>query len=119
MERKDYLMRYIEQLGIVLAALLGFRKKGDSSGGLEAIDEALKEMTGMDSQVVNAIHEDLLVTELTVRQNLLPDQVRFIAEMLFLEGEFYGIGNTKEEAIHRYRKAYLLYRYLNEKEKTW
>lgn len=119
MEQKDYLMRYFEQLGIVLATLLGFRKKGDGKGGLEVINEALKDMTRMDSQEINAVPEDLLVSELAVKRNLLPDQVKFIAEMLFQEAEFYGMEDRPDEAFLRYRKTYLLYRYIDEKEKTW
>ena len=119
MEQKDYLMRYFEQMGIVLAALLGFRKKGDGKGGLEVINEALKDMTRMDSQELNAVPEELLVSELTVKRNLLPDQIKFIAEMLFQEAEFYGMDDRPDEAFLRYRKTYLLYRYIDEKEKTW
>jgi|GEM_PF-1764811 len=119
MEQKDYLMRYFEQLGIVLAALLGFRKKRDGKGGLQAINGALKEMIGLDSQAINAIPEDQLVSELTGNSNLLPDQVKFIAEMLFQEAEFYGMDNMQEEAMHRYRKAYRLHRYIDDREKTW
>jgi len=119
MEQKDYLMRYFEQMGIVLAALLGFRKKGDGSGGLEVINEALKEFTNMDSQEINSIPEDHLLDELTSKRNLLPDQIKFIAEMLFQEGEFYGIENKPGKGLQSYRKAYLLLRHVDANEQTW
>ena len=119
METKDYLMRYIEQLGIVLAALLGFRRRRDVKGGLEVIDEALKELTRMDSQEINAISEDELITVLTTGRNLRLEQVKFITEMLFQEAELYGMADKPDEAMQRYRKSYLLYRYIDETEKTY
>lgn len=119
MERKDYLMRYIEQLGKVLAALLGFRQNMDCKGGLQVIDEALKDLTSMDSQEINAIPEDQFINELTVRRKLHMEQVKFIAEMLFQEAEFYGMADMQDDAMQRYRKAYLLYRYIDETEKTY
>jgi len=119
MEQKDYLMRYIEQLGKVLAYLLGFREKGDSKGGMEVIDESLKDMCKMDSAEINAIPEKLLVEELCHRRKLMLDQIKFIAELLFQEGEFMEMGNRSREAITRYRKSILLLRHIDTVEKTY
>jgi hypothetical protein len=119
MEQKDYLMRYIEQLGKVLAYLLGFREKGDSKGGLEVIDEALKDMTRMDSAEINAIPEERLVKELCTERKLLPQQVKVIAELLFREGEFLETGKDPEQVLKRYRKSLLLLQYMDEVEKTY
>ncbi len=119
MEQKDYLMRYIEQLGKVLAYLLGFREKGDSKGGMEVIDEALKDMVRMDSAEINTIPEKQLVEELCLTRKLLLEQIKFIAELLFREGEFMAMENRRAEAIKRYRKSSLLLRYIDEQEKTY
>ena len=112
-------MRYIEQLGKVLAYLLGFREKGDSKGGLEVIDEALKEMTAMDSAGINAIPEDRLVKELCTERKLLPEQLKFIAELLFREGEFHEMGKHPAEALKRYRKSLLLLQHIDKVERTY
>jgi hypothetical protein len=119
MEQKDYLMRYIEQLGKVLAYLLGFREKGDVRGGMEVIDEALKDMTRMDSAGINAIPEDRLVEELCAERKLLPEQIKFIAELLFHEGEFLEMESDQTEARKRYRKSLLLLKHINQTEKTY
>lgn len=116
MERKDYLMRYIEQLGKVLANLLGFREKGDSKGGLEAIDVALREMVDLDSAGINAIREVRLVDELTSIRGLQPEQVGVVAELLFREAEFMEMEGHREDALARFRKSRLLLLHLDRTE---
>lgn len=44
MPKEDYLLKYLEKLSRVIAAMLGFREKGFSDESLRLADETFKEL---------------------------------------------------------------------------
>ena len=48
MPKEDYLLKYLEKLSRVIAAMLGFRDKGFPEDGLRLADETYKEMLKID-----------------------------------------------------------------------
>ncbi len=119
MEQKDYLLRYIEQLGKVLAALFDFKRREEYSEGLDLINETYVEMLKVDSCDLNSIPEKELISRLTEKHLLNTSQLEAAAELLKEEGEIYKLKNEYPRAKHRLKRALLLYNYLESNDKTF
>ncbi len=119
MEQKDYLLRYISQLGKVLAALFDFKKREEYSKGLELINETYVEMLKLESCDLNSIPEKEIITRLTDKHLLNQEQLEVTAELLKEEGEFYKLKKEYPRAKHRLKRALLLYNYLETNDKTF
>jgi len=119
MIRKDYLLRYFEELGQVLAKLMGFKEKGDFKGGLELLNETFSNMLHISSGDLNRISSDKLVSYLSDDLQFTLTQISLVAELLFEEAELYNQQTQQEDANTRYRKVLILYKYLSQEEKSY
>ena len=119
MEQKDYLLRYIEQLGKVLAALFDFKRREEYSEGLDLINETYVEMLKLDSCDLNSIPEKEIIPRLTDKHLLNHEQLEVAAELLKEEGEIYKLKKEYPRAKHRLKRALLLYDYLEKNDKTF
>lgn len=119
MIRKDYLLRYFEELGQVLAKLMGFKEKGDFKGGLELLNATFSSMLHISSGDLNRISSDKLVSYLKDDLQFTLTQISLVAELLFEEAELYNQQTQQEDANTRYRKVLILYKYLSQEEKSY
>ena len=119
MIRKDYLLRYFEELGQVLAKLMGFKEKGDFKGGMELLNETFNSMLHISSEDLNKISSDKLVSYLADDLQFTLTQISLVAELLFEEAELYNQQTQNEHANTRYRKVLVLYKYLSQEEKSY
>lgn len=117
MERRDYLMRYFEQLGFVLARLLGLQDERRFSEAFQLIDEALKDMLNAPIDEWLMIPENTFLPEITER--LSTEQQHVLSELLFEHGEFLYLKGEKEMSKKSYNRSLLLFNYLAETEKTF
>jgi tetratricopeptide (TPR) repeat protein len=106
--QRDYLMRQIEQVGQMLAAILGLAKGGRGDEALGMFDEAYKPLLGVGSRVVVALDDAQLVDLLTSGSN--PDLRRVVLalELLKAEADLYAGAGQPGEAAVRYRRALAL-----------
>ncbi len=112
MPRKDYMMRYFEQLGIVLAALLGFRVKKDYEEALDLIRTTLDKLPGFYYELAG-LDPEVLFRKVTADDSSSPDRTEMIATLLYEEAEFLNLSGAREKALDRYRKALLLLEYVD------
>ncbi len=112
MPRKDYMMRYFEQLGIVLAALLGFRVKGNYKEALVLIRTSLNELPDFYYELVDHSTQDLF-NQITGSDSYSLDKTEMIATLLFEEAEFLNLSGEESTAKDRYEKALLLLQYID------
>lgn len=119
MQQRDYLMRQFEQLGIVLAALMGFRAKGEYLKGIEIINEAYDEIPGFDPELLHLEDPGEFLTKvLELKQNSY-EKLNLIGNFLFEEAEFLILSGDGEKAADRYRKSLCLLEYLDRNEKIF
>ncbi len=112
MPRKDYMMRYFEQLGIVLAALLGFRVKGNYKEALVLIRTSLNELPDFYYELVDHSPQDLF-NQVTGSDSYSLDKTEMIATLLFEEAEFLNLSGAESTAKDRYEKALLLLQHID------
>ena len=61
MPKEDYLLKYLEKLSRVIAAMLGFRDKGFPEDGLRLADETFKEMMDIDLEELTIMPVDKFI----------------------------------------------------------
>jgi tetratricopeptide (TPR) repeat protein len=101
-------MRQIEQVGRILAQIIGLAKGGRGDEALGMFDEAYKPLIGVGSRVVATLDDGQLVDLLTSGSN--PDMRRVALALQLLEAEagLYRQAGQAGEAAVRYRRAVAL-----------
>ena len=101
-------MRQIEQVGRILAAIIGLAKGGRGDEALGMFDEAYKPLLGVGTGVVAALDDAQLVDMLTSGSNPDMRRVALALELLKTEADLYAGAGQAGEAAVRYRRAVAL-----------
>ena len=118
MPKEDYLLKYLEKLSRVIAAMLGFRDKGFPEDGLHLADETYKEMLDIDLDELAVMPVDKFV-ERVRKENYNPSYLQAIAQLTYETADSYMAQGKDQSANSFYLKCLHLYRLLNEKDKTF
>ena len=101
-------MRQIEQVGQMLARILGLAKGGRGDEALGMFDEAYKPLLGVGSRVVAVLDDGQLVDMLMSGSNPDLRRVAMALELLKAEADLYARAGQAGEAAVRYRRAVAL-----------
>jgi tetratricopeptide (TPR) repeat protein len=101
-------MRQIEQVGRILAAIIGLAKGGRGDEALGMFDEAYKPLLGVGTGVVAALDDAQLVDMLSSGSNPDMRRVALALELLKAEGDLYAEAGQAGEAAVRHRRAVAL-----------
>lgn len=112
-------MRYLIQMSRVLAALLNYRKSKEYGKALELIEEVYNEMPDVSMDEIHNLEPQALLERLTRVKNLNLEKIRFIAELLFEEGEIFMARTQDKESRQSFKKALFLLEYIDRKEKVY
>ena len=118
MPKEDYLLKYLEKLSRVIAAMFGFREKGYPEDALRLADETLKEL--IDFKI-----EDLAIMPVekfieTIKNiGYSATYLETLAELASEIAENYKFQNNNKFAASFFQKSLALYFLLNEKDKTF
>jgi len=118
MPKEDYLLKYLEKLSRVLAAMLGLRDKGFPEEALRLADETYKDLLTIDLDSISSMPVNEFIE--IVRKNSYPTSyIEALAKITKETANCYtAMGNTTNRRIFS-EKALLLYQLLNEKDKTF
>jgi len=101
-------MRQIEQIGQMLAHILGLAAGGRREEALGMFDEAYRPLVGAGSRVVAALDDRQLVDLLTAGPNPDMRRVAMALGLLKAEADLYAGAGQPAEAAARYRRALAL-----------
>jgi tetratricopeptide (TPR) repeat protein len=101
-------MRQIEQVGRMLAHILGLARGGRGDEALGLFDEAYKPLLGVGSRVVAVLDDAQLVDLLTSGANPDMRRVAMALQLLKAEADLYAGSGQDGEAATRYRRAVAL-----------
>jgi tetratricopeptide (TPR) repeat protein len=101
-------MRQIEQVGRMLAHIVGLAKGGRGDEALGMFDEAYKPLLGVGSRVVATLDDGQLVDLLTSGSNPDLRRVALALELLTAEADLYRQAGQAVEAAVRDRRAVAL-----------
>jgi hypothetical protein len=116
---KDFLMRYLNQLGVVIAKLLGLKEQGKFQEANQVIENSLLDFGLKMPEVYLNIDQAELLSKLKTTYDLNDGQIKILAELLFQKGEIErGLSNTEIDNQY-YSRALILLEYLTDNEKVY
>jgi hypothetical protein len=118
MPKEDYLLKYLDKLGRVIAAMLGLREKGFPEDALRLADVTYKELLLLDVEVL----ANMLVVEFDAhvrRLGFAPTYIEAFAKLTVETACCYANTDDKPKMRIFNEKALLLYCLLSEKDKTF
>ncbi|MDD3320313.1 MAG: hypothetical protein PHS59_02585 [Paludibacter sp.] len=117
MPKEDYLLKYLEKLSRVIAAMIGLREKGFLDDSIKLAEETYKELLDLDIDKLLKMP----VSEFSVLLKTTGYSAKYLEALAELTTE---LANSfmilkNEQAQNIYTKALEIYSLLNEKDKTF
>jgi hypothetical protein len=116
---KDYLMRYFNQLGVVLARILGLKDKGRFEEAGKVIENSLLDFGLKTPEEYLNIEPAELLSELKTTYDLNDGQLNILAELLFQRGEIERGLSSADIDTKYYSRALIILEYLTDNENVY
>ena len=118
MPKEDYLLKYLEKLSRVIAAMFGFRDKGYPEEAIRLADETYKELLdfNIDELAIMSIDE---FVEMVQIKRYSSTYLEALAKLAHETANSFQLLDNKIFARVYFTKALHLYYLLNEKDKTF
>lgn len=118
MPKEDYLLKYLEKLSRVIAAMFGFRDNGFPEDALRLADETYKELLDLNVEELAIMPVDKFV-ETIKRIGYSANYLEALAALAHETAASFLAQENIDYAQSFYQKALELYYLLNEKDKTF
>ncbi|HBC79534.1 MAG TPA: hypothetical protein DEO60_10885 [Bacteroidales bacterium] len=118
MYQKDYILRMIEMLGDLLAAILGLIKKGDYINASEELGRIYYDMLKEDAAFFRSIPEANLTSKLMKEHNFTNGHLEILAELFNAEAELENAKGNKPGSLEYFKKSLLLFEFIDREQKT-
>ncbi len=118
MPKEDYLLKYLEKLSRVIAAMLGFRDSGFPEDGLRLVDETYKELLNSNVEELAIMPVEKFM-EVIRKVGYTPTYLEVLAQLAHETANTFQAQGNKQYAQSFYLKGLKLYYLLNEKDKTF
>jgi len=118
MPKEDYLLKYLEKLGRVVAAMFGFREKGFPEDSLRLADETFKELLKLNIDELAMMPVDRFI-EIVRAEKYNSSYLESLAKIAYETAKSYLDQENNEKTNLFFDKSLHLYYLLNEKDKTF
>jgi len=118
MYQQDYILRMIEMLGDLLAAIFGLIKKGDYKKAGDKLDRIYYDMLKEDAAFFRSIPKDELTHTLLEEHNYTNGNLEILAELFNAEAELELAQGNNAGSLEYSEKSLLLFEFIDLKEKT-
>jgi hypothetical protein len=119
MYQKDYILRMIEMLGDLLAAIFGFIKKGDYKKASENLGKIYYDMLKEDATFFRAITADELIHKLLKEYNYTNGHLEILAELFNAEAELDLAQGNRPDSLEYSTKSLILFEFIDNEQKTY
>jgi hypothetical protein len=116
---KDFLMRQFNQLGVVLARILGFKEKGKFEEAQQAIDNAMTVFGLKELDYYLKIDTNSLISELTGPHKLEGIQMKVLGELFYEKGDILQKMGRIDLGRHFFIRALKILDYLSLEERIY
>lgn len=106
---RDYLLRLIEQFGMIWRRVLRFKQLRRYDDGLDEVEKAYGQLFSLNSKFIDLLPDDGLLNLVQTYGELDADKCAVLATLLAAEGDFHAGLRHTDEAYRRYERALLLY----------
>ena len=119
MFQKDYILRMIEMIGDLIAALLGLIKKGDLEQAEKILERGYIELLRREASFFQSIPKEKLTTTLLTEHNYENGHLAVLAELFFAEATLSEAQKKLQYSLICYEKSLTLLEFLEQEDKTW
>ncbi|MCX6236385.1 MAG: hypothetical protein NTY07_02320 [Bacteroidia bacterium] len=119
MFQKDYILRMIEMIGDLIAALLGLIKKGDYEQAEKILERSYYELLRHDASFFQLIPKEQLTDKLLNDHNYTNGHLTVLSELFFAEATLSEAQNKLSNSLIYYEKSLVLLEFLEQEDKTW
>ena len=116
--KEDYLLKYLEKLSRVIAAMLGFRDKGFPEDAIRLADETYKELLNFNLEELAIMPVEKFI-EIVREAGYSSSYLEALTKITNETASSYDDQDNMEKAQGFYLKTLQLYYLLNEKDKTF
>jgi hypothetical protein len=116
--KEDYLLKYLEKLSRVIAAMLGFRDKGFPEDAIRLADETYKELLDLKVEELAVMPVEKFM-QVIQKIGYSTTYIEVLAQMAHETADSYQAQEKNEFARSFYLKSLQLYYLLNGKDKTF
>jgi len=110
MSSEDYLTRYFQQLGKVLAAIMGFRENKKYQQVIDEINQVLDTWFNLPEDQLKQLNAVAYLNEVMRMTNSDMEKIRSIAELLYQKSITFLEMKNYEAALWNAQRALLLFR---------
>lgn len=119
MFQKDYILRMIEMIGDLIAALLGLIKKGDLEQAEKILERGYYELLRRDASYFQLIPKEQLTDRLLADHHYTSGHLSVLAELFYAEATLSEAQNKLNNSLICYEKSLILLEFLEQEDKTW
>jgi hypothetical protein len=124
MEKRDYLIDQIEQLGqalaLIFSKLMGFRDQGKVPEAIEMTSLSLKTELNLDLDELSAIPTDDFVSRMKEDKKFNYSNLELLADILLHIADDIRITNPdSKQDLNLYGKCLRIYKYLDDRDLTY
>ncbi len=119
MFQKDYILRMIEMIGDLIAAILGLIKKGDLEQAEKMIDRGYYELLRRDASFFQLIPKEHLTDKLLGDHHYTNGHLTVLAELFYAEAMVSQASNKPDNSRVCFEKSLLLLEFLEQADKTY
>lgn len=118
MPKEDYLLKYLEKLSRVIAAMFGFRDKGYPEEAIRLADETYKELLDFNADELAIMPIEKFV-EVVRKKRYSSTYLEALAKLAHETANSFQLLDNNTFALSFFAKSLHLYYLLNEKDKTF
>jgi len=119
MFQKDYILRMIEMIGDLIAAILGLIKKGDLEQAEKMIERGYYELLRRDASFFQLIPKEHLTDKLLGDHHYTNGHLTILAELFFAEAIVSKASDKRDNSRVCFEKSLLLLEFLEQADKTY
>lgn len=118
MPKEDYLLKYLEKLSRVIAAMMGFRDKGFPEDAIRLADETYKELLDLKVEELTDMPVEKFI-EIIRKTGYSSTYLETLAQLANETANSFQMQGNELFAQSFYLKTLNLYLFLNDKDKTF
>lgn len=119
MFQKDYILRMIEMIGDLIAAILGLIKKGDPEQAQKLLERGYYELLRREASFFQMIPKEQLTHTLLNEHNYTSGHLAVLAELFYAEALVCEATDRKKDGLVSYEKSLVLLEFLEQEDRTW
>ncbi len=119
MYQKDYILRMIEMIGDLIAAIRGLIKKGEYKQASDRLSDIYYNVLREDASFFRTIPESDLTNKLLQDHNYTNGHLEILAELFNAEAELCLARDNKSGSLEYSRKSLILFDFIDSEQKTY